>query len=129
MKPYLIILYLIVLVATGATADGLNETGQQGWGHLLESIELLMAFSFVFLFKLITWREFILALVAYTFFRVAGFDYIHNLVAGNTWDYICEGENCNWWDQLLSNWEPGGVAFARFVFFVTGISIPFKYLR
>lgn len=134
MKPYLLILYLIALVVIGAAGDGLNNTGVQTWGHLFEAIEILAALLLVFLTvvgrweKVDTWREFLLLLGAYICIRVAGFDYIYNLVAGNDWDYVCVGEGCNWWDQLLSNWNPGGLAFSRSIFLITGISFPIKYL-
>ena len=118
MKPYLIILYIIACIVTGAIADGLNDTGVQTWGHLLEAVEVLMLISFV-LFK----PKFIPLLLAYIFLRIAFFDIAYNLTAGHDWLHV---GTSNWWDMFLSKQLPFGVVFGRVVFLVTGIAISLR---
>ena len=124
MKPYLIILYLIVLVALGASADGLN-THMQTWGHLLEAIEILGLFSFLIVFK-IDRKQFVYALGSYICFRIAGFDLLYNLAAGNEWYYL---DGSNWWDLALSRQYPSGLLFGRGIFLILGLAFPFNHLR
>ena len=126
MKPYLIILYLFVLVLIGASADGLNNSGVQGYGHLLEVIEVLGLFMVLIVFKLFTWRQFAYVLGAYICFRVFAFDYMYNIAAGNELYYI---GGSNWWDQALSRQYPTGLLFGRVIFLITGVAFVFNHLR
>jgi len=125
MKPYLIILYLFSLVLIGASADGLNNSGVQTWGHLLEVIEVLGLFMVLIVFKLFTWRQVLLALGSYICLRVFAFDYMYNIAAGNEVYYI---GGSNWWDLVLSRQYPTGLLFGRVIFLITGVAIPIKHL-
>ena len=126
MKPYYIILYLITCITIGATADGLNLVGPKIWGHNFEAIEILLLISGALIFKLSGWRNWVALVLSYTFLRVAGFDYIHNLVIGESWDYL---GTSSWWDKVLSRQVPGGLLFGRVIFLIAGISITIKELR
>ncbi len=125
MKPYLIILYLFSLVLIGASADGLNNSGVQTWGHLLEAIEVLGLFSFLILFK-IDRKQFLYALGAYICLRVFAFDYMYNIAAGNELYYI---GGSNWWDMALSRQYPTGLLFGRVIFLIAGVAFVFNHLR
>ena len=126
MKPYIIIAYIIAMVIAGAVADGLNYTGLQSWGHLLETLEIAMLFGFAFLFKIVTWDKFLFALGAYICFRVAGFDYMYNWAAGNLWSYM-GGQNA--WDLFLVKVPPHGLVFIRTIFLATGTAFVIKELK
>ncbi len=125
MKALWIILYLLACIALGATADALNSVGVKTIGHLFNALEVGLLISGGLLFKL-TRRNLLAFFLAYVFLRVAGFDYIYNLVAGESWDYI---GTSNWWDQLLTKQMPSGLLFGRIIFLIAGISIPIKELR
>ena len=125
MKAFWIILYLLTCIALGAAGDALNTEGVKTIGHLLEALEVALLISGGLLFKL-TRRNLLTFFLAYVFLRVAGFDYIYNLVAGESWDYI---GTSNWWDQLLTKQMPSGLLFGRIIFLIAGISIPIKELR
>ncbi|KKK85460.1 hypothetical protein LCGC14_2773070, partial [marine sediment metagenome] len=125
MRPYLIILYLFLLTIVGASADGLNNSGVQTWGHLLEVIEVLGLFMVLIVFKLFTWRQVLLALGSYICLRVFAFDYMYNIAAGNEVYYI---GGSNWWDLVLSRQYPTGLLFGRVIFLITGVAIPIKHL-
>ncbi len=124
MKHYLIILYLIATVALGGVADGLN-TRIQTWGHLLEAIEVLALFSFIFVFKLFTLKQFLYALGAYVCIRIAGFDLLYNWAAGNVWYYF---SGANLWDAFWIKQAPGGILWMRGVSLTLGITFAFHHL-
>ena len=120
MKPYLIILYLILLVALGATADALGGV----IGHALGAVEVggLLVGGLVLNIK----RSDVFALLAaYVCFRIVGFDYIYNAVAGLP--LIYHGES-SLWDGFLSQFPNHGILFARAIFLIVGVSIPIKFL-
>ena len=114
------------MVVAGAVADGFDNNNMQVMGHLLETLEIAMLFSFAFLFKIVTWRDILLALGAYICFRVAGFDYMYNWAAGNEWSYMGGG---NWWDMFLVKVPPTGLIFIRTIFFATGLSFIIKEIK
>ena len=125
MRPYLIILYLLVLVALGAAADALNNTGMGTIGHALGAVEvggLLVGGLVLNLSR----RDVFALLAAYVCFRIVGFDYTWNLVAGVPLGY--HGES-SLWDGFLSQFPHHGILFARAIFLITGVSIPFKFMR
>jgi hypothetical protein len=125
MKPYLIISYLILCVAVGATADGLYFRGFttiHGYGEALEIGLALIAAPL----SRITLRQLFAFVATYICMRIVAFDYIHNLVAGLDLFYLGESKL---WDRFLSQFPPHGITFMRAVFLVLGMSLPFKYLK
>ena len=124
MKPYLIILYLIVLIALGASSDALNDTGMKTIGHTLGALEVGGLLICATLFR-INLSQLFAFIAAYVCFRIVGFDYIYNLVAGLPLDY--HGDS-SLWDGFLSQFPHHGILFARAIFLAVGVSIPFKFL-
>ena len=124
MKPYLIITYLISVILLGSLSDALFDDGIKIWGHAIDAVETGLLISGAFLFSLSRryWLSFFLS---YVFIRVAGFDYMYNLFRGLPIEYV---GGTGWWDIMLSSQEPGGIAFGKAIFLITGISIPIKYL-
>jgi len=124
MRPYLIILYLICLVAIGAAADALNDTGMQTIGHASSAVEVggLLVCGLVLNLQR---KDVLTLLIAYVCFRMVGFDYMYNAVAGLPLEY--HGES-SLWDGFLSQFPHHGILFARSIFLIVGISIPFKFL-
>ncbi len=131
LRPLLIVLYMLGLVVMGAAADALNNTGIQTWGHVLEALEVAFCFFAVFMLdedKTIRWREILFMFGTYICIRFAFFDYTYNLVAGNELTYLSEN---NFWGQLwleVFKAEPQGIAWARLIFLIAGVSFPFKFL-
>lgn len=123
MRIFIVISYLLTLVALGAVGDGLNNSGVQTWGHLLNALEIAGLFLFLIVFKITTWRIAIICLISYTCFRVFGFDYLRNIVAGQELFYM-GGDN--WWDMSLVKQHPGGLLFARVLFLALGIGLTIK---
>lgn len=123
MKNLAIILYLIVCVAIGASADGLSISGGKLLAHSLEALEILMLLSAALLFKLVGWRQWLILIISYTLFRIVGFDYIHNLVAGLPWNYI---GGTSRWDLFLASQPQHGIVFARVIFLIAAIFVPIK---
>lgn len=121
MKPYLIILYLIACVVSGAVADGLNEKGMKSWGHPFEALSIGLLLSGAFIFEL-NWTY----IVAYICFRIAFFDYAKNITKGDPLFYLGDS---NLWDKFLRQFPIHGVTFMRIIFLAAAISIPFKYLK
>lgn len=126
MKAHWVIAYLVALVSLGAVADGLNNIGVHKLGHLLNALELGFTFVFLITFRVTTWRVAIICLLSYICFRVFGFDYLRNIVAGQDVMYM-QGEN--WWDLALVKQNPMGLLYARLLFLALGIGLPIKYLR
>ena len=124
MKRHAVIIYLIALVCIGAVGDGLNNAGIQKWGHLINALEFGFVFLTLIVLKVTTWREALICLITYTCFRIFGFDYLRNIVAGQELIYM-GGEN--WWDLALVRQHPGGLLFARLLFLALGIGLPIKY--
>jgi len=107
----LYIILLIACVAAGAMADGWNEKGQKGAGHLVEMAEkpllilagVLMGWTVIF---------------PYVAFRVTFFDPIKNLAKGQKWNYVGE---VGWWDKTLQKIPPHGIVFGRVIFLIFAI--------
>ena len=119
MKPYLIILYFIACITVGATADGLATD----LGHDLEAVEILLCLSGALIFKPEKWWAY---LISYVSFRIVGFDIIHNLVAGQAWDYI---GSVGIWDKFFGHYPPSGLIWLRGIFLALGVSITTRYLK
>lgn len=124
MKPYLIILSILICITLGAAGDAFNSNGIQTWGHLFEALEiLLLLLACLFQFKP---RQVVIFIVAYAFFRFGFFDYLYNWIAGNELTYM-GGEN--WWDLFFHKQMPSLIAISRVPFLIVGISITFRYLK
>lgn len=132
IRSLIILLYLLIAVAAGATGDGLNNAGIQTWGHLLEAAEvaiLMFAFYAIDQDKVLTLREVLLMFGTYICLRFAFFDYLYNIAAGNSLTYLSHN---NFWGKLWLEWlkaEPVGIVWARSLFLGLGILLPIKYLR
>jgi len=132
IRPLIILFYLFVTVIMGAVGDGMNNSGIQTWGHLFEAIEVAMLFSAMFLLNMdkdTPVKEFVLTLATYVCLRFAFFDYAYNIAAQNPLTYLSEN---NFWGRFWLNVlkaEPQGIAWARLVFLIVGISLPLKFLR
>ena len=123
MKPYIIILYLFILVALGATADGLN-TYVQTWGHLFEAIEIPMLFFACILFVK-TWRSALWLFFVYVLLRIAFFDFAYNISAGNELFYF-GGQN--WWDMFWSKQVPYTRLYPSIGSFIVAVFITIRKL-
>ena len=125
IKPYLIILYLIVCVVLGAMGDGLNDDGFKSIGHIIKAVEVGLLISGAFIFNL-NKRDWAAFFFAYVFWRVVGFDFAYNITRGLPILYVGIS---NEWDQFLSKFPAHGIVFARAIFMMVAIAIPFKHLR
>jgi hypothetical protein len=127
----MIIGLLISAVIVAALADALNDSGRKNWGHPVEALEkvLLMGLGVLFVYGSLC-RELVfinlgLGILAYTFVRIALFDYAYNIFRGLPLDY--HGTSC-WWDRFLGKFPEGGILFSKIILFLVGISIIIKYL-
>lgn len=125
MKPFYIIGYLLIAVVLGSVSDGLNDDGLKVLGHSLEALEILLLISGAFLLKLSS-RDWVPYLVTYISFRILGFDYLYNLTRGLPWSYL---GSSSYWDLFFVKQYPGGILFARVIFGILGVSLPFKYMK
>jgi len=125
MRSAYTILYLVVTVVLGASADALDSTGVYTYGHLYNALEIGLLLAAWAAFNLRRRQVWLLVMV-YAFFRFAFFDYTHNLVAGKPLVYM-GGEN--WWDMFFAQFPPWGVAFARLIFLAAAVSLTIRYLR
>ena len=110
----------ILLEATGA---GLNLSGHQDWGHVLQasSVGVLITSPFIIEYQKEKWGWYI---ASYVGLRVGLFDYALNAAAGLPLDY--RGDS-NFWDQAINELNPPNNAFfGRAVFFTVGFAIPFN---
>jgi len=125
MRPYLIIIYLLISVIVGAVSDGLNDEGVKILGHALGSAEIVLLISGAFLFRLER-RSWIPYLVAYVSFRILAFDYTYNITRGL--DILYLGSS-SVWDLFFSKQYPGGILFGRVIFAALGVGLTFNELR
>ena len=125
MKPYLIILYIILCIAVTALTDALNFLDFGTWAHTANAAGILLLISGPFIFKLER-RHWVAYIVAFAFWRVVGFDYLFNLFAGLPWDYIGV---VSFWDKVLSKVPPHGLIFIRAVFMIAAVAIPLQYMK
>ena len=119
----LLIISFILLVCLGAVSDVLNDTGMITIGHALGALEIGGLLCVPVLFK-ININKLIAFVAAYVCFRIVGFDYMYNWVAGNELTY--HGQCL--WDSFLSKFHHHGILFARVIFLITGIAVVFKEL-
>jgi len=124
MKRLLIVLYLVTAVVVGAIADGLFDEGLKIWGHTLGAVEVCLLLSGAFVFDLRR-RDWFAFAAAYVCLRIAGFDYVYNLVRGLP---ILEVGSTSAWDNVISLFPPHGLVFVRSIFLVVGIFIPINEL-
>lgn len=118
----------VVAIYTGsivlnAIGDGLNDSGSKMWGHSLNALStgLLLTSPFIVDYDKSKWGYY---LTSYVFLRIALFDLVYNKTRGLPVTYI---GNTSPWDkfmQILS--PPDGFMFGRGVYFLIGVTIPFK---
>ena len=124
MKPYLVILYLIICVVLGASADALYFDGNKLLSHSLGSLEtgLLLMGALVFKLERKHWLAFI---VSYVTWRIVGFDITYNLVAGLPWNHI---GTTSLWDKFFSKYAIDGWIWVKFIALILAVSTPIKYI-
>ena len=112
----------IILDAVG---DGLNDSGEKGWGNACNilSTGFLLASPFVINYDKSKWAWY---LTSYVSLRIALFDYSYNLTRGLPLTY---NKNTSTWDKFLGKMKPpDGFAIGRSVFFIVGVSVPINQL-
>lgn len=125
MKPYLIILFIIFTIAVTALADAFAFLYFGTWAHLTKAAGYLLLISGPFIFRLER-RHWLAYVLAFTFWRVVGFDYLFNLFAGLPWNYIGV---VSFWDKFLAMVPQHGIIFGRVIFMIAAVSIPLRYLN
>lgn len=111
---------LVLAVAVGAVADGLNERNKDA-GHLFEPFEkpILLSAGVVAMFCGGWFHALFTIIVAYTAFRVAFFDPIKNKAADQPLFYH---GSVGWWDKFLSkNSSVPAEIGGRFLFLVLAV--------
>jgi len=108
---------MVLAVALGAVADGLNERGRKNWGHPVEALEKIV----LLLGGLYSGSW--LIVISYTAFRVSIFDILKNLAKGDKWYYLGDS---NPWDKFLRKYPVAGVTFARVIFLAFAIGFTIK---
>lgn len=88
--PYLIMFLVIVLDATG---DGFRTLGMQKAHHVLEASWIVLFFTAWALSKF-KWQY----ALTFVLCRIWAFNFIYNLVAGNKFGYLSDG---NYYDDFL----------------------------
>jgi len=115
MKIYLIILTLILI--SDAIGDGQRTRGNQVIHHFLEGVMIALFFAIIVIvnYNMLSGFELRWLLVYYLSLRLAGFDLIYNISAGNKWNYF--GEN-SLYDRLMKN---NGFQFFKVMALVTAV--------
>ena len=125
MIALLLILYVIACIATGAIADGLNDTGRKKVGHLLEAAEIALALAGATIFG-VTTETLIAYLSVYIGLRIGIFDFLYNI---SSYRKLLDVGNSNWWDELVSKVLPAGMFFIRILFTAFAIGLSFKFFN
>jgi len=112
----------IVLDAVG---DGLNDSGDKGWGHFCNaaSVGVLLASPFIIDYEKSKWGWY---LTSYVGLRIAMFDYTYNATRGLPLNYI---GGTSTWDKTLKKLNPPNTYLGRSVFLTVGIAIPINELK
>ena len=113
-------------ILLNAIGDGLNDSGDKGWGHACNaaSVGLLLSSPFIIDYDKSKWGYY---LASYVSLRIALFDPSYNLTRGLPVTYI---GNTSTWDKGLQKLSPpDGLMFGRGVSFIVGISIPIKEFK
>ena len=125
MTALLLILYIIACIATGAAADGLNDTNRKKVGHLLEAGEIGLALVGATIFS-VTPDTLIAYVSVYIGLRIAFFDIIYNITSGRP---ILSMGSSNLWDRFFSKYPPVGVIFMRVIFLSLAVGLSFKFFN
>jgi hypothetical protein len=115
----------VILIYSGsiildAIGDGLNDSGEKGWGHFCNasSIGILLASPFIIDYDKSKWGWY---LTSYVSLRIAFFDYTYNLTRGLPLEYV---GGTSFWDKFLKELNSSSTLFARGGFFIIGVNIP-----
>jgi len=125
MKPYLIILYLLLTVIIGASGDALFDTGDKLWGHGFKALEVALLISGMALSQLER-KHLLVFLISYICLRIGFFDYTWGFVSGEGLLYI---GSTSIWDKVVTMVLPMGMIFIRLLFTCLGIGLAIRYLK
>ena len=109
-------------VFLGAVGDGLNHRGDKEWGHTLKALEISMALTGPFVWK-IKRGEWAAYLAPYAFHRLAEYDMWWNMTTGQ--DLLYNGDN-SLYDKGMNTIPDHGKAYIKGWSFGVAIVIPFN---
>ena len=111
-------------IVLNAIGDGLNDSGDKGWGHACNaaSIGLLLSSPFLIDYEREKWYWY---LISYTSLRIAMFDFTYNTTRGLGLNYI---GGTSTWDKTLKKMNPPNTYMGRAVFLGFGIAVPINEL-
>ena len=147
MRPYLIILYLLILtfsvsgqnwkrglaiagyytatVALGAVGDGLYDNGQKEWAHALHAAEVGALIGGPFVFN-IHRNDAVNYILSYGFLRFSFFDSFYNMTRDLPLLY---NGTTSGYDRVMSKMPEHGRAWYKSISLVVGVAIPINHLR
>jgi hypothetical protein len=112
-------------ILLNAVGDGLNDSGQKGWGHVCNasSIGLLLISPALMNYQKHKWGWYV---ASYIGLRIGLFDYTYNITRGLSLEKIGD---TSFWDKGLQKMNAPSTIFGRSVFLTFGIAVPFNQLR
>jgi hypothetical protein len=146
MKKYLLIAVILLIAMSGfgqkaeawrtigiysssiilnAVGDGLNDSGQKGWGHLCNatSVGLLLVSPKLMNYEKEKWGWYV---ASYIGLRIGMFDYTYNMTRQLPVNQI---GGTSWWDKGLKALNSPNTYLGRAVFFTIGFAIPFNEFK
>jgi hypothetical protein len=112
-------------ILLNAVGEGLNDSGQKGWGHTCNamSIGILVISPALMNYEKKKWGWYI---ASYVGLRIGMFDYAYNMTRQLPVNQI---GGTSWWDQGLQKLNPPNTYLGRIVFFTFGFSVPFNIIN
>ena len=124
-EPAKVILTYSGAVILNAVGDGLNDSGNKGWGHMANALSigtLLMSFTWIDYDRNKWW----VYPLTYTSLRFTLFDYSYNLTRGLPINYI---GGTSFYDQAMQELNPPNMYLARGVSLIFSIAFPITSLK
>ena len=99
-----IIIILTLILISDAVGDGQRTRGNQVIHHFLEGVMIALFFAIIVIvnYNMLSGFELRWLLVYYLSLRLAGFDLIYNITAGNKWNYF---GNSSLYDRLMKTYS------------------------
>ena len=99
-----IIIILTLILISDAVGDGQRTRGNQVIHHFFEVVMIALFFAIIVIvnYNMLSGFELRWLLVYYLSLRLAGFDLIYNITAGNKWNYI---GNSSLYDRLMKTYS------------------------